>query len=501
LRSRVIVAVCGVLSIGLTWADTLRFKNGTYIQVDKAVENGDHVDYWVGSTKYSLPRTDIEKIEKDSGPGISVGSQSTVNIVPPSSASQTFNVSGSVGERMPVRAGHARLAVPTPATPQDPSYWTAMRARISNGNQVDDAALSAIERQGNARQTADAYFAAGVFQLQHNVAQSASSYFEHAATLAPNEGWLLAWYAMSLSQEGNIAEAAAQAERLTRLQPQSAPAFRLLGALQYNADRTRNAVDAWKRAQELEPDAATSERLQRAQRELELEDRQNQQESRHFSLRYEGAETSLSLQQALLGTLEEQFDQLSRALNFHPAENIVVILYTQREFFDITQAPAWAGGLNDGKLRIPIQGVNNMTPALEHVLKHELTHSFVRLMVRDRCPAWLNEGLAQMLEPRTSSPYALMLANLFAENKEIPFAALEQPFTNLSPLPAQFAYAESLALVQYLTARFGMEDVLRILHRIGDGEAPEAALRSVTQSDYEELQRKVADYLAKGSSR
>jgi tetratricopeptide (TPR) repeat protein len=502
LRSRAILAVCSILVVSAVgWGDTLRFKNGTYIQVDRAVENGDQVDYWLGSTKYSIPRLEIEKIEKNSGPSISLGSQSTVNIVPPSTVDQAFSISGSVVERTPVSASHAKVAVPTPATPQDQAYWTALRARISIGDHVDEGALAAIEKQGNAAQTANAYFAAGLFQVEHNAAQDASTYFERATNLAPNAGWLLAWYAMALAQEGNSAEAAAQAERMTRLEPQSVAAFRLLGALQYNADQTRNAVGAWKRAQELEPDTATAERLERAQRELELEDRQNLKESRHFSLRYEGAKTPLALEQSLLGTLEEQFDQLTQALNFHPAENIVVILYTQREFFDVTQAPAWAGGINDGKLRIPIQGINTMTPALQHVLKHELTHSFVRFMVRDRCPSWLNEGLAQMLEPRSSSPYALMLAHLFAQQKEIPFRALEAPFNDLSPLQAEFAYAESLALVQFLTARYGMEDVLRVLHRIGEEEAPEAALRSVTQSSYEELQRQVADYLAKGGVR
>src|SRR5437660_2481667 len=43
---------------------------------------------------------------------------------------------------------------------------------------------------------------------------------------------------------------------------------------------------------------------------------------------------------------------------------MVVTLYTQKQFFNITEAPSWAGGLNDGKLRIPIQGVTSMTPEL-----------------------------------------------------------------------------------------------------------------------------------------
>jgi tetratricopeptide (TPR) repeat protein len=481
------------------WADTLHFKNGTYLQVDKAVDNGDQIDYWVGSTKYSVPKSEIEKIEKSTGPGISLGTQSTVGIEPSSPANQAFSISGSVVERTPVGAGRAKLALPAPSIPHDQAYWTALRARISNRDRLDENALAAIARQGNAGRTGDAYFAAGLFQRDHNSSAAAGTYFERAISAAPNEGWLLAWYAWSLAQSGNDAEAMVQAERLTRLEPQSPAAFRLLGTLQYNAGQTRNAAETWKHAQALSPDAATGQRLDGAQRELELEARNNLPQTSHFSLRYEGAKVPLALEQSLLGTLEAQFDQLSRTLNFRPAQNIDVILYTKRDFFDVTQAPAWVS-LNDGKLRIPLQGVNTMTPALEHVLKHELARSFVRIMAGGRCPAWLNQGLAQMLEPRSSSPDALMLAHLFAQHKEIPLATLDPPFGDLPPQQAEFAYAESLAVVQFLAAKYGMENLPIILRRLGEGEAPEAAVRSVTQSDYADLQRQVGDYLAKGGA-
>ena len=245
----------------------------------------------------------------------------------------------------------------------------------------------------------------------------------------------------------------------------------------------------------MEPNPETQRLLDRAQHELDVEERSNQQESRHFSLRYEGGETSLALQRELLGTLEEQYGQLARELDYSPRENMVVTLYTQKQFFDITEAPSWASGLNDGKLRIPIQGVTSMTPELQHVLKHELTHSFVRFMVGDRCPSWLNEGLAQLMEPRSSSPYAGVLAGLFEQHKQIPFAALEHPFNGLSESQANVAYAESLSALDYLRSRYGMDDVLRILRRVGSGEAPESALRAVTRSDYADLEKGLAAYL------
>ena len=37
------------------------------------------------------------------------------------------------------------------------------------------------------------------------------------------------------------------------------------------------------------------------------------------------------------------------------------------------------------------------------MLKHELTHSFVRLITLGHCPTWFNEGLAQLEEGSTSA--------------------------------------------------------------------------------------------------
>jgi len=184
-------------------------------------------------------------------------------------------------------------------------------------------------------------------------------------------------------------------------------------------------------------------------------------------------------------------------LNFVPTENIAVVLYTNKTFFDVTQAPSWAGGLNDGKLRIPIQGLRGVDERLQAVLRHELTHSFLHQMTRGRCPTWMNEGLAMTMEGRSLSPIGPQLAELFNRKKEAPMKYLEGPFNGLSTPQAIVAYAESLAAVDYLRSRYGMSDVQRMLQRIGDGEGTEAALRATTQDTYEQFQEDLRKYLAK----
>lgn len=483
-----------LLAANVLVADTIYFKNGAYIEVDRASEKDGQVEYFLGSTKYTIPTSKVQKIVHGGAPAITFGSQATVNLVPPSSADAASQHSDSLPPPAVTSAKHAKIPVSAPSLPGDNSYWSNLRAQIVNRDHVDEGALSEIENRGEADQTSNAYFVAGVFEMELGNPEAACPFFEHALSLAPNEASLLAWYATSLPDARRYAEAASQAEHLTQVEPNSAQAFLWLAAAQYNGDRTRDAVRAWKRALELQPNPETQRLLERAQHELDVEERSNQQESRHFTLRYEGGETALALKHELLGTLEDQYQQLARALDYSPRENIVVTLYTQKQFFDITEAPSWASGLNDGKLRIPIQGVSSMTPELERVLKHELTHSFVRFMVGDRCPSWLNEGLAQLMEPRSASPYAVALAGLFEQHKQIHFEALERPFNGLSRVQADIAYAESLCAVEYLRSRYGMDDVLRVLRRVGAGESAERALREVTRLDYEDLERELTAY-------
>jgi len=172
-----------------------------------------------------------------------------------------------------------------------------------------------------------------------------------------------------------------------------------------------------------------------------------------------------------------------------------VILYTSQTFFDVTQAPSWTGAVNDGKLRIPVQGLTSVTPDLARVLKHELAHSFINQLSAGRCPQWLNEGLAQFLEPKPLSNGA-RLAELYRAQREIPLNELEGNFMRFSPIEAAVAYEESLAAVQYIDDTYGMSDLQRILQRLGEGSSTEAALRNTVHSDYGELETEVGKYLA-----
>jgi hypothetical protein len=408
------------------------------------------------------------------------------------------SAAGDTATKTSRNAGHTKISLEAPKiSTEEAKQRAALLDRILIAGRVDDNSLSVIEHEGRPDVSKLAYLEAGRVELERGEQRSARDYFEHALHIAPEAIDALEWYTIALSELGKYPDAITSAEKITRLAPQSASGFALLGLVYYNADKTKEAVEALKRSVELQPYPDTQKWLEKAQRELEGEGDFNQRDSWHFTLHYEGRATSLELQRDLLDTLETQYRDLAEQFRYTPDQNISVILYTAKAFFDITQAPAWSGGLNDGKLRIPIEGVTSVTPELQRVLKHELTHSFIRSLTRGRCPGWLNEGLAELMEPRNPALYGRGLAQVFREKKQAPLHSLEQPFSVFSANQAELAYAEALVTVDYLRQHYGMGGLQRILERLAGGETPEAALYSVSHTNYAQFEEDLGSDLQK----
>jgi tetratricopeptide (TPR) repeat protein len=400
---------------------------------------------------------------------------------------------------MPIHGGSGAAKVadlPTFTPPDSLANEGDLVAKIVREGKVDSDALAGLEGKGNAELSATAGFIAGKFEFEQGNIVHARNYFENALRYQPENSTILIYYAAVLVRTGSAAQALPYAQRAVRSSPESPDAYTMLGYAQFASDHTKEAVTSWKRSLELRPDSTVQQFLAKAQREQTVENDFAQHESSHFVLHYEGKQTSEALRQQIVAALESDYDDLVRDLGNPPRDSILVTLYTEQAFFDVTRAPTWAGAINDGKLRIPVSGLTSMTPELAHVLKHELAHSFINRLSGGRCPPWLHEGIAQLLEPKTLGGDGHVLSLLFKAQRNIPLNALEGSFKNLSGDAAYIAYAESLATVSYISDTYGMSDIQRILQRISQGSSTEAALRATIHSDYGQLETDLAQYLA-----
>lgn len=153
------------------------------------------------------------------------------------------------------------------------------------------------------------------------------------------------------------------------------------------------------------------------------------------------------------------------------------------------------GALNDGRLRIPVQGLNEVTPDLARVLKHELTHSFVGQKSHGRAPTWLQEGVAQWEEGRRSSTSAGTLLEAASQGGAPQLASLDGSWMGLSGSSAGFAYAWSLAVVESIIDAGGVSDVSRLLDRIATSSSTEAALQETLHLSFADLDQQTVAYL------
>lgn len=270
--------------------------------------------------------------------------------------------------------------------------------------------------------------------------------------------------------------------------PKASAAYQFLGELSYRNDDLETAVSYWEKAVELNP-AATDirARLDRIRKERNAEKDFNRDVTGHFLVKYEGRE-KIEAGRIVLRILEDAYGEVGRSLSYYPEREIQVILYSGQQFKEVTNAPGWSGGIFDGKIRLPIGGIDKETPVIRGILFHEYTHAVVRA-ITPRCPTWLNEGLAQYFEGSQIDPRQQeVLKQLMLAGKIPSLTKLEGSFTGLVGDQAQSAYLLSLSSVRYMIDSFGMYRVKDVLDKLAKGADIGKAISNSIMISYEEFQ-------------
>jgi len=465
------VALC-LLAATEARADTIVLKNGRRIAALSVVVEGDKVRYLTSAGELALPKSMVDHIEKDGSGQMPTSPSAAANlaITPPSIEPTDANAAAESGAIRDGAVDRAFLAA------------AASEARSGTAGASEKAAL--------------AYHAAAQFELSRGDMEHALSDERTALTYAPENPIMLLNVAYLHLRRSEHKQALEYLERARRVAPENPDVPKLTGWAYYGMNKLNEAVAEWKRALTLRQDPEVQAALDKALRDKQEEENYRENESSHFTLRYSGA-AEPGLAREVLRALETHFSAIESELSYTPPEPIGVILYTQEAFADITRAPGWVGALNDGRIRVPVQGLAQITPELSRVLKHELTHSFVRQKTRANAPTWIQEGLAQWMEGKRSGAAASVLLRVYDAKQAMPLGDLEAPWMRFSPDVVAYAYAWSLANVEYIVQVEGMSDIERILDRLAAGSTLQAAVQKVLHSDYSDLAESTADYLRK----
>ncbi len=456
-------------------ADTIVLKNGRRIVAEQVSEEETRVSYETSAGKLSLPKSMVDHVERDGARPL------------PSSG-------GTSGSNSPSKDDTHRLP-PVPAL----MIQTHPDNVIVN-DAVNRKFLDELVRQRAAKDLIVAAFLTAVeFEVAHGHLDSALDLARQCTAAASGDPRPLMGQAIVYFQRQEYRPARDVLLRAKVLAPESAEVWKLLGFAEYSSDRVPEAVTSWKKSLSIAPDAELEKMLERAERESAAEDRFLEANSNHFTLRFEGGKVSPTFRRDILDALESLYRALQSDLA-GPAESlpdsITVILYPGQAFYDVTQAPTWTGALFDGKVRVPVEGLSAVTPQLRSVLKHELTHSFVRARSRARCPAWLNEGLAQIEEGKSIAGPARSLEQALRAHP-FPLSSLSEPFSRMGVQAAQAAYAISLGATEMLRDRHGMGAIGAVLDRLAAGSGVDQAMRDEFGYPLDEADNRLLDYLKK----
>lgn len=269
-------------------------------------------------------------------------------------------------------------------------------------------------------------------------------------------------------------------------------AYELLGDLDYYEQNLPGALENYKKAFRLNPDKKLREKIEKLMQEIALGGQLSTVQEEDFIFQYQGEKTLEEVKE-IQGILKEAHDSISAEFGYSFKQPVVVVIYQEEEFKEITQLPHWVGGVYDGKIKLP-PGRNYFTEKdFEALIWHEMTHAVVGAISGRQAPPWIQEGLAEYEENKIRPADNIIFLVAVQTGHLIPLDQLmsEQNVIteNQDPITAGLFYEQSYSLVNYLIQKYGIFKIKQLLVEYSKGKDSDEALREVFKIDSTQLEK------------
>jgi tetratricopeptide (TPR) repeat protein len=333
-------------------------------------------------------------------------------------------------------------------------------------------------------QGADEALEAGFTALQKNDADRAATAFRRALAAEPENPAALYGAGAAAYLQGRSTDAMSFLKRSLAIEPRLIAASALLGEIAYHQGDLSFAIKTYETALALAPgNVEMRQRLATWRSEATVHDTLRAFKDDRFTILFDGP-ANRALAEHATTVLRSGFWRIGQALGSYPPNAINVILYTEKQFHDITGAPEWAGAGFDGQIRMPVAGATQNLREFDRILTHELTHAMLASIATRNVPAWLNEGLAMYFEGNNAAASEKRLA---AARAFVPLQNLAGGFTGLNAEQADLAYEMSAFATSALITRIGASNLGFFLQDLDRGHSVETAIErfGVTFADFE----------------
>jgi tetratricopeptide (TPR) repeat protein len=326
-----------------------------------------------------------------------------------------------------------------------------------------------------AAQQGDLPAAQGWAALDRGDAAQAAAIFREALERSPADATLHFGAGYAAFMLGRHDSAMSALKRALEYDPQLLQAAVLLAHVAYASADLDLAIRSLEKAAALAPgDRRIAQQLEAWRKESTLHGGFAETPGVRFRVLFEGG-TQQALGDRVARVLESAYWSVGKTLNTYPTETLTVILYTDRQFQDVTRAPAWAGGGYDGRIRLAVGGALKTPRALDRVVIHEFVHAAIASVAPRNMPAWVNEGLASVLD---SAERTWARRVLRSTTSRIALEDLEGGFGDLDGPTALLAYAESAVAAEILRERLGA-NLGVFLQMVGNGHTVDQALSTL----------------------
>lgn len=267
--------------------------------------------------------------------------------------------------------------------------------------------------------------------------------------------------------------------------------YELLGDIDNLQEKLPAAKKNYEIAYNLNPRQEIKDKLEKLGKEQKVVKNLATYQEEHFVIKYakeQEKDKGFELRELLRTTYKNLASDFGHYFN----RQVVVLLYDEADFKELSDLPHWATGVYDGKVRMPINREGFTDQDLSALTAHEVTHAFVAGMAADRAPAWINEGLAEYQENKIKPIDMIVFDSAITTHALIPLIELmrQDATSNIKdPLLANLFYQEAFHLVSYLIGRYGMFMVKQMLQDYAKGKDSEEIIESKLRISSERLEK------------
>lgn len=311
--------------------------------------------------------------------------------------------------------------------------------------------------------------------------------------LRPNDSQTLIKISNAFQRMEDVESARNLLEKIVSTEPKNAEALFCLGRLFYQQGNFSEARFNLERSIEISPaNASATDLLRRIGREEGVETPFERENSIHFSITFED-QISRDWAKDLLDLFEDAYSKVGDFLNYYPSQKVQIIVYFPKNFQKVSTMPSWAGGLYDGKIRLPVPPHTQSSDQLHGAIFHEYCHHLVHVLSDGRCPTWLNEGLAQYVEGLDTQKARTILFNA-GLNRLPSLKTMSGPFSKTKDRSeAERLYALSLWISGFLIDEKGVSAIQTVLAGLSQRQGLDDVLTAAFGYTCESLDSKVRE--------